>query len=87
MLFVMENNTANQLSSDTPRLIIGNTLAIGFPTKLLQMLMVNFNFTIKWVHAKDDTIGVKDENSTYWKGIIGLLNSKQYYYCVMHRLF
>ena len=72
-----ENNTANQLSSDAPRLKVKDDVAIGFPTKLLQMLKNNFNFSINWVHAKDDTIGVKGENSSAWIGMIGLLSRNE----------
>ena len=71
------NTTKHQSTMSSESLVIGDKLAIGFPTKLLEMVWTNFNFSIKWVHAEDDSIGVKDKNTSDWTGLIGVLNENR----------
>ena len=53
---------------------IGDTIVTGFYTRLFKMLLKNLNFTIKWVYAESNTMGVRNDTTGEWNGVIGLLN-------------
>lgn len=50
-----------------------NMTMCGNYVPLLKLLTQQLNFTIRWVHAKDNAFGVKNSVSQKWNGLLGLL--------------
>ena len=44
---------------------------------LLKLLKDELNFTIRWVHSKDNAFGVRDPKTNKWNGLLGLLSKKE----------
>ena len=58
-------------------LFTDNKTMCGNYIPLLKILAQQLNFTIRWVHAKDDGFGVKDPLTKKWNGLLGLLTNNK----------
>ena len=79
--FEINNNLDEQAlfkdNTDLPSIEVGGKTFYGFYTQLLKMIVKNFNMSVTWVHGKNNVIGVRDEITGSWTGIIGMLNKSQ----------
>ena len=62
----------------------GNKNVCGKYVSLLKELVSLLNFTIEWVHAKDNAYGVFDPSTQKWNGAIKLINESRAEFSCLH---
>ena len=80
---ILTDTPGKHLSDASNVLESGGKIFRGIRAKMFKMLVNKFNFTIKWVHPKKRTFGVKDSKTGLWNGLVGLLANNEAHLSVL----
>ena len=78
--YMYENTVAlrpNQYMDLKMCMFVDDKTMCGNYVPLLKLLKEELNFTIRWVHTKDNAFGVLDPITNKWNGLLGLLSDKE----------